>query len=115
MAFADLIASTDRAAQTHLGGVAVTYAPASGDPVSTNVDGDPLLGMFDERYKVADPGGAGVELTVPAVSLRLEDLPVDPAADNPTITILGVSYTVRGRETDGTVGGNVRLLLRVVP
>lgn len=115
MGFADLIAFTDRAAQTHLGGVAVTYAPSVGDPVTTNVDGDPLLGIFDERYKVADPGGAGVELVTPAVSLRLEDLPIDPAEDDPTLTILGVDYTVRGRETDGTIGGSIRLLLRVVP
>jgi len=115
VSFADLIGLTDRAAQTHLGGVAVTYTTGAGAVVTTNVDGDPLLGMFDEHYRVADQGNNGVEVISPAVSLRLEDLPTDPATDNPTITIASIVYTVRKRETDGSVGGNVRLLLRRVP
>lgn len=104
MAFADLIALADRAAQDHLGGVSVVYAPEVGAPVT-------VVGIFDENYFYADPGQAGVETITPAVFLRLEDLPTDPGEDNPTITIAGQDYTVRQRPTDG-IGGAVRLLLR---
>lgn len=109
MSFATLIASTDRACQTHLGGVAVSYAPAVGDAVE-------VVGMFDENYLLVERGNSGVEQVVPSVSLRLEDLPVHPDQDTPTLTILGVAYTVKGRETDGEPGGSIRLHLRkVVP
>ena len=104
MAFADLIALTDRSVQAHLGGVPVTYAPGVGNAVT-------VLGIFDENYSLVDQGNAGVETIVPAVFLRLEDLPSDPREDNPIITIGLVEYTVRERPTDG-VGGAIRLILR---
>ncbi len=107
MSFADHIAATDRAVQVHLGGVAVTYTPEVGGPVT-------LTGMFDDRYVLADNGHAGVEQIVPAVVVRLEDLPAHPTDDEPQLAILGDTYTVRGRETDGVLGGEIRLLLRLV-
>lgn len=107
MSFADLIASTDRACQSHLGGEPVTYAPAVGTTVT-------VMGMFDENYLLIDRGNSGVEQVVPSVLLRIEDLPVHPDEDTPTLTILGVAYTVKGRETDGQPGGSIRLHLRKV-
>lgn len=102
MAFPDLVAATDRAAQEHLGGVSVTYAPEVGDPVV-------VQGLFDEQYRLADDE-PGSEQTVPAVMLRLSDLPVDPVDDDPTLTVEGVDYSVRERQADGM--GGIRLLLR---
>lgn len=107
MSFSDLIASTDRACQTHLGGVPVTYTPAVGSAVT-------VMGMFDENYLLIDRGNSGVEQVVPSVLLRLEDLPLHPDSDTPTITISSVAYTVKGRETDGEPGGSIRLHLRKV-
>lgn len=112
MSFDELIAATDRAVQDHLGSVAVIYAPLVGPPVTTTPSGDPLVGMFDENYVVARSSLNGVETLAPAVTMRIEDLPTVPKKDKPKLTILGKIYTVRTRETDGTIGGNVRLVLR---
>jgi hypothetical protein len=112
VAFDDLILATDRAVQTHLGGVAVCYAPAVGPSVTTTPDGDPLVGMFDENYVVATSEFNGVETVAPAIVLLLEDLPSDPNDDEPKLTILGKLYSVRLRSTDGTIGGSIRLVLR---
>lgn len=106
MTFAELIALTDRAAQTHLGGVPVVYKPEVGGLIFL------IVGMFDEHYALVDPGNAGIESVGPAVTLRLEDLPIHPDEDNPTLTILGKDYTVRAREADGSIGGSIRLILR---
>lgn len=108
MSFSDLIASTDRAVHSHLGGVLVTYTPKVGFAVT-------VMGMFDANFLLVDRGNTGVEQVVPSVSLRLEDLPTHPDADDPTITVDGISYSVKGRETDGEPGGSVRLHLRRVP
>ncbi len=112
MAFDDLIAATDRATQDHLGGVPVRYAPEVGPAVTKTPTGDPLVGIFDENYVVVDGQFNGVETTAPAIMLRLEDLPSDPREEDPKLTILGTRYTVRLRETDGTIGGSIRLVLR---
>lgn len=104
MSFADLVAVTDRAVQGLLGGVEVTYAPAVGAPVQ-------VTGMFDENYLLVIPGDAGVEQVGPALFVRLEDLPIVPEDDDPTITIDGKIYRVRERQTDGAAGGGIRLLL----
>lgn len=103
MAYADLVAAADRAAQTNLGGVSVTYAPAVGAPVV-------VQGLFDERFVVV-PADAnlGVEQIAPAVFLRVSDLPADPDVDDPTLTIAGRTYSVRERQRDGM--GGIRLLL----
>jgi hypothetical protein len=108
MAFADLVAQTDRAVQGLLGSATVTYAPAEGDPVE-------VIGMFDENYILVLPENAGVESAGPSVFLRLEDLPVHPDDDDPVLTIAGVDYTIRERQTDGSAGGGIRLLLHKVP
>jgi hypothetical protein len=104
MSFADLIAQTDRAVQEHLGGVTVTYAPEVGDAVE-------VTGIFDAAFMLVAPGNSSVEQAGPAVWLRLEDLPVHPDDDEPTLTIDGQDYTVRERQTDGPDGGTIRLLL----
>lgn len=112
MSFDDLIEATDRAVQDNLGSVAVIYTPDGGSPATTTPTGDPLVGMFDENYVVARSSLNGVETLAPAITMRIEDLPTVPKKDKPTLTILGKVYTVRTRETDGTIGGNVRLVLR---
>jgi hypothetical protein len=104
MSFSDLVARIDRAVHGHLGSVTVTYSPEVGDAVE-------VQGVFDANYVLLDQGNAGVEQVGPAVWLRLEDLPVNPEDDEPTITIGALSYSVRERQTDGDVGGSIRLLL----
>jgi hypothetical protein len=110
MSFADLIARADRIAQRVLGGVPVIYHPASGAPVT-------VPGIFDAQYVLVEgPTDAGtdigVESRVPAVFLRLSDLPVDPLQDKPILTIGGTDYRVRKRIPDGI--GGITLALWVV-
>jgi hypothetical protein len=105
--FAELVAATDRAAQTHLGGEPVIYQPAVGAAVE-------VVGIFDPVYVLVkgDPE-AGVETLGPTVFLRLEDLPVDPEDDDPTLTIRGVTYRrVVERLPDGF--GGIALALRTI-
>ncbi len=104
MSFADLVESTDRLAQEHLGGVDVIYQPGTGGPVT-------VRGIFDENFVLVDAGEAGVEQVTPVVHLRLEDLPSDPATDDPTLAIAGKVYRVRHRQVDGAPGGGIRLYL----
>lgn len=103
MAFSDLLAAADRIVLSHLGGT-VRYQPQVGVAVD-------VTGIFDQAYQLATPGsgGPGVESSRPAVFLLLSDLPTDPDQDEPTITVDGVSYTVRERQKDGR-GGVVLLL-----
>lgn len=104
--FAELVAQADRAVQTALGGELVTYAPTVGPPV-------PVTGVFDEQYVLANASAhAGVEALGPAVFFRLEDLPVDPENDDPTLTIRGLHYRVVERPRDGM--GGILLHLRLV-
>lgn len=105
MTFAEMVAAADRAALIALGGVTVMYAPAVGDPVL-------VTGMFDAEYVLAKGSPeAGVGVTGPAVFLRLEDLPLDPEDDEPTLTIGGVDYTMVGPPQPDGMGG-VLLVLR---
>lgn len=112
MSFADLVAAADRIAMDAFGDkdesgepVQMTYAPAVGAPV-------PVTGIFDEQYVLAKGSAdAGVETIGPAVFLRLEDLPVDPEDDEPTLTIRGDDYRVTERRPDG-MGGIVLALRR---
>jgi hypothetical protein len=105
MTFAELVAGADRAVHATLGGELVTYAPAEGGPVE-------VTGIFDAVYVLASGNAeAGVETTGPAVFLRLEDLPVDPEDDEPTLTIRGVAYRVTERRPD-SMGGIVLALRR---
>jgi hypothetical protein len=106
MSFADLIAAADRVVHSKLGGEVVTYAPEVGDAV-------PVTGIFDEQYVLAKgTAEAGVETLGPAVFFRLEDLPVDPEDDEPTLTIRGDAYRVIERRPDGM--GGIVLALRLV-
>lgn len=106
MDFAELVGAVDRAALAHLGSVPVVYRPEFGEPVEVD-------GIFDAQFVLVDAGEAGVESRVPAVFLRLEDLPTDPTLDRePTITVGGVGYQVIGRRPDGA--GGVLLLLHLV-
>lgn len=105
MAFSDLVAAADRAAQKHLGGVAVSYHPEGGPPAD-------VVGIFDEAYQLLKADAeAGVESSGPAVFLRLADLPVDPEDDEPTLVIAGASYRVVERRPDGL--GGIVLVLRL--
>ena len=106
MAFDELVARMDRTALTVFGeSVPVVYAPELGDAVSVS-------GIFDAQYVLAKGDAeAGVETAGPAVFFRLEDLPVDPEEDEPTLTIRGVAYSVTERRPDG-MGGIVLALRR---
>lgn len=79
MAWEDLLATADRAVATQLGRP-IIYAPAVGDPVT-------VTGVYDDAYVTAPPGIADVATSSPAVFLVLADLPVDPLADDPRITV----------------------------
>lgn len=91
----------DRAVLHHLGGT-VRYAPSVGAPVD-------VRGIFDAAYVRADVGQAGVASSGPAVFFRLADLPADPAADKPTLTVDGTTYKVAKVEKDGQGGVLLRL------
>jgi len=107
MSFADLVEAADRAAQGHLGGVEVTYAPAVGAAVL-------VTGIFDAQYQLTKGDAeAGVGTLGPAVFLRLADLPADPELDDPTLTIGGVDYRMIGAPQPDGMGG-VLLVLRTV-
>lgn len=104
MSFSGLVANADRAAQKLLGGELVTYAPAAGAPVQ-------VTGIFDANYVlVKGSPDVGVEALGPAVFFRLEDLPVNPDDDEPTLTIRGVAYRVTERRPDDM--GGIVLALR---
>lgn len=104
--FGALMAAADRAVQRNLGGATIIYQPEAGAPV-------PVVGVFDALFVLAKGDAhAGVEALGPAVFLRLEDLPVNPEDDEPTLMIAGVAYRVIERMPDG-IGGIV-LALRLV-
>lgn len=105
MSYADLIAGIDSATRSILGGVAVTYTTAQGESAV-------VTGLFDDRYLLISPSQSAVEQLVPAVFLRLSELPADPYYDDPTIEIAGNTYRVRERQPDGQVGGGVILVLQ---
>lgn len=106
MAFSDLVAAADRAAQRLLGGEIVTYAPLVGAPVS-------ITGIFDSAFVlVKGDAMAGVEATGPVVFFRFSDLPADPESDTPTLTIRGVNYRVIERDRDDM--GGIMLILRSI-
>jgi hypothetical protein len=105
--FAELVERIDRSVQARLGGEPVIYQPAVGAAVT-------VTGIFDPVYVLVkgDPE-AGVETLGPVVFLRLEDLPVDPEDDDPTLTIRGVTYRhVVERLPDGF--GGIVLALRTI-
>lgn len=104
--FEGLIAAADRLVIDKLGGSPVIYQPADGDAVEVS-------GVFDQLYVLAQGNAhAGVETLGPAVFLRLDDLPVNPDDDDPTLTIGALTYRVIERKRDG-IGGIV-LALRLV-
>lgn len=95
MGFAENIARLDRHAQQRLGAVPVTYRPKFGPAVSLTPTGDPLVGIFDDSFVLAQGSAeAGVEASLPTVNLILADLPTDPEVDDPTLTIGGVDYRI---------------------
>lgn len=104
--FGAAVAAADRVVQGKLGGVTVTYQPTTGLAV-------PVVGMFDAQFLLAKgTAEAGVEALGPAVFFRLEDLPMDPEVDEPTLTIGGDQYRVIERRPDGL--GGIVLVLRLV-
>jgi hypothetical protein len=101
MSFLDLQRAADRVARSQLG-EPVTYTPGTGSPVEVN-------GVFDTVYVRVDGKQDGVSSSGPAVFLDLDDLPSNPEEDTPTVTVRGVTYSVREVQPDGT--GSVVLLL----
>jgi hypothetical protein len=106
MAWTDYLERADKATRNILGGE-VYYAPGAGAPVT-------VTGIFDPQH--SHPSGPS-EIDQqrgwgPAVFLTLADLPSDPETDTPTITIGGVSYTVRDTHKPGN-GEVICLLNRV--
>lgn len=104
MAFPDLVAGIDRAAQRTLGGVVVTWR--------SDTWGDrEVKGMFDEAYVLVDAGGqAGVEQVGPVFFCRAADLSREVSEDLDARLVLGDrQYRVIERQPDGM--GGVRLLL----
>jgi hypothetical protein len=109
MAFADLVASADRAALASLGGEPVVYAAEFCEPVT-------ITGIFESNFPLLTPYGfAGTERLGPSVFLLLADLPTnpntgvapdksDPDLDDATLTIRGHTYKIRERERDGLGG-----------
>lgn len=84
----------------------ITYQPATGSPVVVS-------GIYDAQYVLAQgTEEAGVEVTAPAVFLRLASLPTDPEVDNPLLTIEGLAYRVAERRAAGL--GSILLVLRRV-
>ena len=77
--------------------IPTTYDPAGAAAPVT------VRGIFDAAYVRVDAGEAGVSSSGPMVFYRLADLPVDPTADEPVITINGVAYTWPG-SVAGTTG-----------
>jgi hypothetical protein len=107
MSFGALLESVDRTMMRTLGEKAeddtIVYTPGAGLAVSVD-------GVFDAAYRREEAGEAGVSAAEPAVFVRLADLPSDPREDAPTLTIKGISYTVREVEADGD--GGARLFLQ---
>ena len=104
MAFADLVAAADRAAQNHLGGVDVTYTPAAGDPVTVRA--------------ILDQASLGLpDLSGPAIFVRLEDLPETPTCDDAIVTIDETQYRIRAVEPEVMSSGlgGIRLWLVEMP
>jgi hypothetical protein len=106
MAFSDLVEQVDRAAMAALGGEPVIYRPSVEAAVT-------ITGIFDSQYELAEgTANAGVEALGPAVFFRLEDLPVAPEDDDPTLEIRGIVYRVVERRPDDQ--GGIVLVLRIV-
>lgn len=118
MSFASLVQTMDRALQLRLGGVVFTYETRDGQ-IFTDIPG-----MFDEVYELQRPEQSSVEVVGPVLWARLEDLPVHPDDDDPTIyaitpadgvvtetSVAANRYRIRERQTDGPMGETIRLLL----
>lgn len=85
----------------------ITYHPAVGAPV-------PVKAIFSDPFMPVDGDQpSGVEAIAPSVFLKLEDLPIHPDFDEPTLTINGLSYKVIGRVPAGL--GAIVLRLRQLP
>lgn len=75
-------------------GVAATYTPSGGSPVTVN-------GIFDNEFFEADAGGnVAVAIQQPRFQCRTSD--VASAAEGDAITINSISYIIRVVQPDGT-------------
>lgn len=105
MAFSDLVESVDSAVRSTLGGEStIVYTPTVGDA-------ETVEGVFDLIAVESEFGVAREQDRIPAVFVRLADLPSDPESDNATITVDGTDYAIRECEPD-SISGSVRILLR---
>src|SRR5689334_19327848 len=101
MSFREAVGEMD-AALVDAFGMLTAYTPQGGSPVEVS-------GIFERAYVPVDAGLAGVQSEGPAIFYRLQDLPVDPATDVPSISVDGNTYRVTEVHKDGD--GGVRLIL----
>lgn len=81
-------------------GVAATYTPNGGDPVTVN-------GIFDNEYEEVGFGDVGLESSSPAFTCRESD--VTGVAQGDALVINSVNYLIRNPQPDAT--GMVVLIL----
>lgn len=75
-------------------GVAATYTPDGGSPVTVN-------GIFDHEFYAADAGGTvTVAIEQPRFMCRTSD--VSAAAEGDALTVNSTNYTIKVVEADGT-------------
>jgi len=75
-------------------GVAATYTPSGGSPVTVN-------GIFDNEFFEVEAGGeVAVAMEQPRFACRTAD--VSSAAEGDSISINSIAYTVRVVQSDGT-------------
>jgi hypothetical protein len=80
------------------------YSPSGDDFPAQEIDV-----IFDNGYLPGQVGEAGFVDLGPRVFVVLADLPTDPEADDPNITIGAVVYSVVKTERDGQGGAILRL------
>lgn len=90
-----------RGTQLDAFGVATTFQPSAGDPVS-------VRGIFQRDYVDVHEGEAGISSTGPAVWYRRSDLAVDPAV-GASVVHSGTTYRVIQVKPDGQGGVTLRL------
>lgn len=95
--FRDAVAAMDKAIVRDLGDQNTTYITERGEEIQ-------VPGIFDARHQLVDAGEAGVSSTAPAVFYRLQDLPVDPSDEEPTVIVDGATYKTVDVKKDGLGG-----------
>lgn len=103
----DALLISDRAVQTVFGEVAV-YRSALDVTISLP------RAVFSNEYSSIDGDESGVPTSLPALWVRLDDLPVDPLSDDGEVTVAGFVYRVIDVKPDGE-GGAWLVLQKIGP